>query len=86
MASPARGREEEEEGPSYLGPTKKKLKKTLNQAEALKIIRDHNRNMQAAADFIVYEHFMTMPVDEIPTTDLAEMKATANKIRLLLGE
>ena len=78
--------EEEEAGPSYMGPTKKKSKKSLSQAEALKIIRDHHRDMKAAANSIVFEHFMTISEDEIPTTDLAEMEATAEKIRMLLGE
>ena len=76
----------EDDTPSYLEPTKKKLKKSLNQAECLNIIREHGRNMSAAANSIVYEHFMTIPADEIPTTDLAEMEAVAEKFRKLLGE
>ena len=72
--------------PSYLGPTKKKMKKTLNQAECLNIIREHGRNMTAAANSIVYEYFMTIPADEIATNDLAALEALAEKFRKLLGE
>ena len=67
-------------------PTKKKSRKSLNEREALSIIRDHGRNLKAAAESIVFEHFMTVPEDELPTTDFEELKDVAEKIRKKLGE
>ena len=67
-------------------PMKKKRKKSLTQAEVLKFISDHKRDLKAAATTIAEECFMKIPVDEIPTQDLEEMEATIEKMRAKIGK
>ena len=69
-----------------VSPVKKKRKEYLTEAEALKVIRDNDRNMKAAALTIVEEFFMKIPLEEMPSQDLEEMDATIKKISLKLGE
>ena len=61
-------------------------RESLTQLEVLKIIKEQNRNMKAAAEFIAEEYFMKTPADELPTQDLAEMNATIKRMSLKLGE
>ena len=73
-------------GQDLLSPMKKKRKRSLTQAEVLKFISDHNRDLKAAAKTIAEECFMKIPVDEIPTQDLEEMEATIEKMRAKIGK
>ena len=67
-------------------PIKKKIRRSLNQGEALEIIRKFKRDLRKAAESIAYEEFMNVPVGDIPTKDLEEMEVTIGKLRRKIGE
>ena len=69
-----------------MSPEKKKRRKFLTKAEALEIIRGHNRNLRAAADTIALDYFMKIPLDQLPEKEMKEMEATIGKITAKLGE
>ena len=52
----------------------------------MKIVGEHNRNMKAAAQQIASEEFMGIPVEDIPTQDLADMEETIEKLRKRIGK
>ena len=73
-------------GLDLVSPTKKKRKQSLNQGEVLDIIKLHERNIRAAAEQIASEEFMGIPVEDIPTQDLADMEETIEKLRKRIGK
>ena len=75
-------------GQELVSPMKKKRRRSLTQAEALAIIRDHNRNLTAAATTIAQDYFMKVPVDleDFEEIDPEELEATIEAMRAKLGE